>query len=287
MTAFVAEVSSNHYRDLNRCCRFIEQAAAVGCRAVKFQLFRIEELFAPQILAQSEVHRQRKDWELPREFLPPLAQRCRELGIQFSCTPFYLQAVEELLPYVDFYKIASYELLWKDLLEACAATGKPIVLSTGMATLAEIASAVQTLRQAGCLDLTLLHCVSGYPAPPEQCNLAAIDALRRSFSCPVGWSDHSASPAVLYRAVHRWQASMVEFHLDLDGQGEEYAAGHCWLPQEIQSVIEAVRTGCGADGSGEKQPTAVEQSDRDWRADPEDGLRPLKKIRDDWRPDHA
>jgi len=287
MTAFVAEVSSNHYRDLERCCRFIDQAAAIGCQAIKFQLFKIEELFAPQILAQSKVHRQRKEWELPREFLPVLADRCRQLGIQFSCTPFYLQAVEELFPYVDFYKIASYELLWTDLLEACAATGKPMVISTGMATLEEVRSAVKTLRQAGCRDLTVLHCVSGYPAPPDQCNLAAIGTLRQLFDCSVGWSDHSASPAVILRAVHHWQASMIEFHLDLDGWGEEFAAGHCWLPQDIRQVIDTVDTGCAADGSGEKLPTAVEQSDRDWRADPEDGLRPLKKIRDHWRPDHA
>jgi len=287
MITFVAEVSSNHYRDLERCRRFIDQAAAVGCQAVKFQLFKVEELFAPEVLARSEKHRRRKNWELPLEFLPALAERCREQGIQFSCTPFYLQAVEELLPYVDFYKIASYELLWTDLLTACAETGKPVILSTGMATMDEISSAVAALRQGGCLDLTLLHCVSGYPAPADQCNLAAIDTLRQVFNCPVGWSDHSASPAVIWRAIHRWQASLVEFHLDLDGAGEEFAAGHCWLPQQIKPVIDATRIGALADGTGEKQPTDVEMSDREWRADPEDGLRPLKKIRDSWCADNA
>lgn len=280
---FVAEVSSNHHRDLERCFRFIDTAAAVGCGAVKFQLFRIEELFAPEILAKSPMHRARKDWELPVEFLPRLAARCRERKIQFSCTPFYLDAVEELLPHVDFYKIASYELLWTDLVTACARTGKPLVLSTGMATLDEIEGAVETARTAGCADLTLLHCVSGYPAPVEQCNLAAIRTLAQRFACSVGWSDHSVSPAVIYRAVHRWQAGMVEFHLDLEGEGDEFKTGHCWLPEQIEQVIKMTEAGFAADGSGAKTPAAAELPDREWRADPSDGLRPFLEVREHWR----
>ncbi|WP_429884590.1 N-acetylneuraminate synthase family protein [Geoalkalibacter halelectricus] len=279
---FVAEVSSNHHRDLERCFGFIDTAAAVGCGAVKFQLFRIEELFAPEILEKSPAHRARKEWELPVEFLPPLAARCRERGIQFSCTPFYLDAVEELLPHVDFYKIASYELLWTDLLTACARTGKPLVLSTGMATMNEINAAVGTVRTAGCHDLTLLHCVSGYPTPLDQCNLAAIKTLAENFACPTGWSDHSVSPAVIYRAVHRWNARMIEFHLDLEGEGEEFKTGHCWLPEQIQDVIAVTSSGFAADGTGAKIPAAAELPDREWRADPSDGLRPLRHIRETW-----
>lgn len=277
---FVAEVSSNHHRDLERCFKFIDTAALVGCDSVKFQLFRIEELFAPEILAQSARHRARKEWELPVEFLSPLAERCRQREILFSCTPFYLDAVEELLPYVDFYKIASYELLWDDLLSACARTGKPVVLSTGMATMNEIATAVETLRKGGCRDLTLLHCVSGYPTPLDECNLACIRTLAESFGCPTGWSDHSVSPAVIHRAVHRWGAEMIEFHLDLEGEGEEFKTGHCWLPEQIGEVIAATAAGLRADGTGEKIPTPAELPDREWRADPVDGLRPFKKVRE-------
>lgn len=281
---FLAEVSSNHHRSLDRCLAFIDTAARIGCAVVKFQLFCIDQLFAPEILARSEAHRRRADWELPAAFLPALADRCHATGVRFSCTPFYLEAVDELLPYVDFYKIASYELLWSDLLVACARTGKPVVLSTGMATLDEVRAAVATLRQAGCADLTLLHCVSGYPTPPGECNLAAIETLRQTCGCPVGWSDHSTSPGVLYRAVHRWGAGMIEFHLDLDGTGDEFRTGHCWLPEQIQPVIEAIGTGLRADGSGEKIPAPSELPDRDWRADPSDGLRPFLSIRRDWNP---
>lgn len=279
---FVAEVSSNHHRDLARCLAFIEKAAEIGCDAVKFQLFKINELFAPEILARSKMHRDRAAWELPVEFLPELAKKCRSLNISFACTPFYLNAVEELYPYVDFYKIASYELLWGDLLALCAQTGKPVVLSTGMALLDEIKGAVDTLRNAGCEDLTLLHCVSGYPAQPEECNLAAIETIRRHFGCPAGWSDHTVNAAVIFRAVYRWDASMIEFHLDLEGEGEEYQTGHCWLPVRIQQVIEAVRTGIITDGSGKKAPAQSELAEREWRADPGDGLRPLLQLRRKW-----
>lgn len=276
---FIAEVSSNHHRDLQRCIEFIKTAADIGCDAVKFQLFKIEELFAPEILSKSEMHRKRKEWELPVSFLPQLKQSCDEYGIQFSCTPFYLDAVAELEPYVDFYKIASYELLWDDLLAACAKTGKPVVISAGMATIEEIDHALKILKENGASDITLLHCVSAYPTPECECNLAVLGSFRNRYQVKVGWSDHTVSSAVINRAVHRWEADVVEFHLDLDETGDEYASGHCWLPQQIAPVIQGIKLANMIDGNPEKQFVASEASDREWRADPLDGLRPLKNIR--------
>ncbi len=284
---FVAEVSSNHHQNLDRCLEFIDCAADVGCDAVKFQLFKIDELFAPEILENSEQHRERRQWELPVEFLPDLAARCRGKNIQFSCTPFYLKAVEELLPYIDFYKIASYELLWTDLLKACAETGKPVVLSTGMATTIEINNAVATLKNNGCKDLTLLHCVSDYPVSIADCNLAVIEGLKGMTKCPTGWSDHSVNEGLIYSAVFRWDAALVEFHLDLDGDGAEFGSGHCWLPQQIEKVIRNVKNGNEADGDGIKEFSDTEMKERDWRADPKDGLRPFKKIRKDFEGQQA
>ncbi|MFB2754254.1 N-acetylneuraminate synthase family protein [Shewanella xiamenensis] len=276
---FIAEVSSNHHRDLQRCIEFIKTAADIGCDAVKFQLFKIEELFAPEILSKSEMHRKRKAWELPVSFLPQLKQSCEEYGIQFSCTPFYLDAVAELEPFVDFYKIASYELLWDDLLAACAKTGKPIVISAGMANFEEIDHAINVLQNAGCQDITLLHCVSAYPTPKADCNLAVLGRFRERYNIKVGWSDHSVSSAVIRRAVNRWLADCIEFHIDLDKQGAEYAAGHCWLPEQMQLVINECREAQLLDGRPDKVLAPSEAPDRDWRADPIDGLRPLKHIR--------
>ena len=276
---FIAEASSNHGRDLDRARAFVDAAADAGCDAVKFQLFKINRMFAPEILRQSPKHRARAEWELPLSHLAPLAEHCSARKIQFSCTPFYLEAVAELEPFVDFYKVASYELLVTDLLKACARTGKPVILSTGMATMDEIAKAAATLTGAGATDVTLLHCVSAYPTPTEEANLSAIQQIREATGLKTGWSDHTRRPAVIERAVHRWNAAAVEFHLDLDGHGAEYAAGHCWLPQEIAPVIARVRESMIADGSGFKGPQPSELSDREWRADPQDGMRPLKHIR--------
>ena len=281
---FIAEASSNHGRDLGRALAFVDAAADAGCDAVKFQLFKIDRMFAPEILSRSAKHRARRDWELPRAHLAPLAEHCLKRRIQFSCTPFYLEAVEELRPFVAFYKVASYELLVDELLKACARTGKPVVLSTGMATIEEIVHAARTLREGGASDVTLLHCVSAYPTPANEANLSALQAICEATGCPVGWSDHTRRPAVIERAVHRWDARAIEFHLDLDGEGAEYAAGHCWLPNEIGPVIARIRESLVADGAGYKGPQPSELSDRDWRADPADGMRPLRHIRAAWEP---
>ena len=106
---FIAEVSSNHNRNLKRCKKFIDIASDIGCYGIKFQLFKIEKLFHSKILKKSKKHRDRKKWELPTEFIPILSKYSRKKGLKFGCTPFYLEAVKFLKPYVDFYKIASYE----------------------------------------------------------------------------------------------------------------------------------------------------------------------------------
>jgi len=281
MSFFIAEVSSNHSRDIYRALRFIDSAAEIGCDAVKFQLFKVDKLFSKEVLEASKEHRDRKQWELPLEFLPILSDHCKEKGIQFGCTPFYLDAVKELRPYVDFYKIASYELLWDDLLIACANTKKPVIISTGMANTEEIKHAVEILGNHNCKP-DILHCTSAYPTPYKEANLSAIETIRKSTGCKVGWSDHTVDPGVIHRAIHKWDANIVEFHLDLEGDGEEFSAGHCWLPDKIGRVIEQVRHAENSDGNGVKEPAPSETPDRLWRADPTDGLRPLRLIRSEF-----
>lgn len=276
---FIAEVSSNHAGNLDRCIQFIDIAADIGCDAVKFQLFKIDELFTPEVLQGSEDHRKRRAWELSLDIFPALSRHAHERGLFFSCTPFYMDAVAELRPYVDFYKIASYELLWSSLISACSSTGLPLILSTGMAVLDEVQEAVKVARESGCADLSLLHCVSAYPTPFSECNLSVIETLRNTFGCKSGWSDHTVNPFIISQAVSKWSAEIVEFHIDIEGDGAEFAAGHCWLPSDIERIISASREGAIIDGDGMKRPVESEMVEREWRADPADGLRPLMATR--------
>ena len=283
MVKFVAEVSSNHNQDVQRCLQFVDVAAAIGCDAVKLQLFKIDQMYAPEVLELLPWLAARRQWELPAFYLPAIAKRCEQRNIELACTPFYLEAVDELLPYVDWYKIASYELPWTAMLQRCAQTGKPVVLSTGMATAKEIEQARRVLRTNGCTNLTLLHCTSAYPAPVNECNLNVLDLLNYFDDVKVGWSDHTGNAGVIYRAVHYYNVKMIEFHLDLDATGAEYKIGHCWLPDGAATMIRNVRDGFIADGKEiswrAKQPTPTEQAEVLWRHDPTDGLRPFKSER--------
>jgi N-acetylneuraminate synthase len=281
---FIAELGSNHNRDAQRARRLIDECAAAGASAVKIQVFRIEDLFAPEVLAARADLRARRAWEFPLDLLKPLVAHARHRGLQFGATPFGLWAVEELAPHCDFLKVASYELLWHDLIAACGRTGLPLILSTGMATTSEVEAAVTAARDAGCRDLTLLHCVSAYPTPRDQCNLAAIATLAELCSCPVGWSDHSTDARVVERAVSRWGASAIELHVDLeDAEGSE-AGGHNWTPRSLAPMIDAPASAAvavrdPADGDGVKRPMPAEEHDVPWRADASDGLRPLRSTR--------
>jgi len=287
VTRFIAEIGSNHNAHRERCLALVDAAAWAGCGAVKLQVFRVEDLFAPQALQAHPELARRRAWELPLELLGPVRERCRRRGVELGATPFALWAVEALADHVDFFKIASYELLWPALVEACAATGRPLVLSTGMATLQEVSAAVAVARAGGAGQrLRVLHCVSGYPTPPEQANLAAIATLREHLQVPVGWSDHTCSERVVRRAVGKWEASDVELHIDLDGHGNE-AGEHNWIPKRLRELIASIGDTDpdsdaelqAMDGDGVKRPMPVEHGDVLWRADPEDGLRPLRSLR--------
>lgn len=279
-TKFVAEVSSNHNQDLNRSLEFVNVAAECGFDAIKFQLFEVEKLFSPEARVANPQLAKRKGWELPPSFISPLASRAHELGMEFSCTPFHLEAVVLLEPFVDFYKIASYELLWPELALACAKSGKPLVISTGMADLSEVELAVTAIcKNFPDVNLTILHAVSSYPAPYDECNLAAIETLRQQFGFPVGWSDHTVSDGVINAAVFGQHASMIEMHIDLDGKGFEFESQHCWLPEKAKQLISNIREGEKSIGDGIKKPVPAEIPDRIWRADPSDGLRPFMSKR--------
>ncbi len=273
---FISEVSSNHLKNLSRIQKFIKVSKDIGCYGVKFQLFKVDQLFRPEIIKKYPDILRRKKWELPIEFISQISKECKKNKIKFGCTPFYLDAVDLLKKKVDFFKISSYEILWDDLLKKCAKTKKKIIISTGMATLKEVQNAVKILKKFGCKDLTILHCCSNYPTTIEDCNLSTIHTLRKRFKCNVGWSDHSVNQNVLIRAIEKWEVDTIEFHMDLDGKGPEYNQKHCWLPYEIKKVINYTKNRKIIDGTNKKKPTKKEIKERKWRADPLDGFRPIK-----------
>ena len=268
---YIAEICSNHNGNLSRAIELIKVASEVGCHAVKFQLFRLDKTFSNEVLTHPDYQfvRDREAWELPLEWLPQLKDACLSFKMEFGCTPFYIEAIDELKPFVDFYKIASYSLLDYKLINAVSWMKKPLVVSTGMATNEEIKWSLFPLLTS---DLTVLHCVSEYPARNYQ--LDRFKFIQRMFA-HIGYSDHTVDPAAMYYFYH-WGARTFEFHLDLDGGGYEYGIGHCWLPKQIKPVIETINRMESIDASGQSDAEDVE---RGWRADPSDGLRPMLEIR--------
>lgn len=287
---FVAEISSNHNGDLQRCIEMIDASAEAGCDAVKFQLFKINELFSPEAINHNPDIPKRVAWELKEELIPALSEHTRKRGMLFSVTPFYISGVQLLNEWVDFFKIASYELLWTDLFRACAATGKPLVFSIGMSTPDEIEGALQVIGKSNVKEIVVLHCNSAYPTPLPDVNLAVITTLRNKFSSYLpgkqiefGWSDHTVNDAVVLSSIFRHDSKMIEFHIDLDGTGYEYKSGHCWLPSQIGNVIKMVREANVSEGNGIITPSNSELVERQWRADATDGLRPLLTTREKLR----
>lgn len=281
MTKFIAEVSSNHNRNLNRCLEFVKVAKEIGCYAIKFQLFKIDKLFSKEVLEKSVEHRKRKKWELPDEFIPAIKKECLKHKIKFGCTPFDLEAVRFLNKYVDFYKISSYEILWNNLLKECAQSKKPVIFSTGMANLDEILKAKKILKKNGCKDITTLHCISEYPADIKNSNLHFFNILKKKLKVKVGWSDHTKDELFLAFLCNHFDIEYLEFHLDLDKKGYEYGPGHCWLPDEIKQIINFQKKVklLRNNKSIKKNFSKIEKSERLWRADPQDGLRPFLTVR--------
>lgn len=286
---FIADVGSNHNQDINRIEKLIIIAKEMGCHAVKFQLFRGDKLYAPEFPEKiKEAHAQ----ELSLKFIPKIFAICHAHKIEFHCTPFDLEAVEILKPYVDQFKISSYDILNLDLIKVCLETDKPLGISFGnWKDEKEILNIINFIEYHPLYFLyikrgllTLYHCISKYPAKAEECNmentfyLMQLRTSKWSETIKFGWSDHTVQPGVIYAAAAN-EIDCIEFHLDLeDGQGLEYKHGHCWRPSQIKSVIKTVRVMEAANTPIiEKLPS----DNYKWRSDSEDGMRPLKEFRKD------
>jgi len=278
-----AEIGSNHNQNLDRTIKLIKEAKKIGCDFVKFQLFKGENLYHSSFGAK--INQMRK-WELPSHFLPEISRCCKVNDIRLGISVFDLEAVEIASKYADCLKIGSYELLWHDLIKTVVKTGKPWMISSGMADWGQISKAISLVRPCkfAQVPMAILHCNSNYPARPQNCCLNQISLLNKIFpAMKIGWSDHTTESGVIYKAV-ALGAKFIEFHFDLeDGLGYESSIGHCWKPDKIGEVIHNVRI-----GEIEEESTDTGESEAaKWRTDPTDGLRPLKKFREELLKDEA
>jgi N,N'-diacetyllegionaminate synthase len=268
----IAETGVNHNGDVELARALVETAAKAGADAVKMQTFvaeRVAGRAAPKAAYQIETTggeesqlEMLKRLELSPEAHEELQALCRKLGVLFVSTPFDRESVD-LLDRLDvpFLKIGSGEVTNLPFLAYAASKGRPVVLSTGMSNLAEVDDAVRTLEQAGCENLTLLHCVSNYPADPADVNLRAMTTMARAWGHPVGYSDHTPGLAVALAAV-AMGAVVLEKHftLDRDLPGPDQRAS--LEPSEFREMVDGIRTIEKAMGSGRKTPAPSEANTR-------------------------
>jgi N-acetylneuraminate synthase/N,N'-diacetyllegionaminate synthase len=264
----VAEAGVNHDGDEEKARRLVEAAAAAGADVVKFQLFRAEEVAsasAPkagyQLDTTGEDESQLdmlRSLELPPEAFPRLFLHARALGLEFLATAYAPDELDLLDDAgVEAFKFASAQIVELPLLEHAARKGKLLIVSTGMATVEEIAEALAAIRAAGDPPVCLLQCTTSYPSEAADANLRAIATLRERFGVPVGYSDHTEGDAASVAAV-ALGAVLVEKHLTLDRAlaGPDHAAS--LDPAGFAAMVDRIREAEAALGSPEKRPTEVE-----------------------------
>ena len=248
----VAEMSANHGQDFEKAVSIVQAAAKAGADAVKLQTYTADTMTLdcdnPYFRITGTIWEGRTLYDLyneaftPWEWQPKLKVIANEIGLDFFSTPFDETAVDFLEEMnVPAYKVASFEIVDIPLLKRIGLTGKPVIMSTGMATLAEIEEAVDTMRGAGCKELALLKCTSAYPAPSEDMNLRTIAHLAEAFDLPVGLSDHTEGIAVPVAAV-ALGACLVEKHFTLSRACPGPDTPFSLEPHEFRSMVEAVRT---------------------------------------------
>lgn len=250
----IAEAGVNHNGSLDRAFEMIEVAAEAGADAVKFQTFNPDRL----VLRSEAQYEMLVGLRLTDDEHGALMQRCTELGLLFLSTPFDEESADFLNGLgVAAFKLPSGEITNHAFLTHVARFGRPMIVSTGMATLDEVGEAVQTIRAAGNEEFALLHCVSTYPAEPEDANLRAMATMATAFGVPVGYSDHTLGIAVGIGAV-ALGACIIEKHFTLDTTlpGPDHRAS--LEPPELTELILGIRAIEAALGDGRKEPRASE-----------------------------
>lgn len=273
----IAEMSGNHNQSLDRAIEIVDSAAASGAHALKLQTYtadtmtldiREREFFIedPKSLWKGRsLYDLYQEAHTPWEWHKPIFDRCREKGIICFSTPFDATAVD-FLEELDApcYKIASFENTDLPLIRKVAATGKPIIMSTGMASIAELDESVRAAREAGCKELVLLKCTSTYPATAENTNILTIPHLRELFDCEVGLSDHTMGVGVSVAAV-ALGATVIEKHFTLCRADGGVDSTFSLEPDELRSLVLETERAWQALGAISYGPTDKEKDSLKFR----------------------
>jgi len=254
----IAELSGNHNGQIERALRLIDVAKEMGADAVKLQTYTADTMTIDAAGPEFEIkgglwdgrrlHELYQEAQTPWDWHPQLFDHARRVGIACFSTPFDASAVD-LLEKLDApaYKVASFEIVDLPLIRRVAQTGKPLIISTGMANLGEIGEAVQAARSAGASQIALLHCTSGYPTPPEDSNLATISHLATAFGTVTGLSDHTPGHAVAVAAV-ALGASIIEKHVTLRRADGGPDGAFSLEPAELRALVDGCRVAFAAIG---------------------------------------
>jgi N-acetylneuraminate synthase len=267
-------LSGNHNQSLDRALAIVDAAADSGAHAIKLQTYTAETMTLDLDIDEFSITDPKSLWagqsmhalytkaHTPWDWHAPIMSRARERGITCFSSPFDESAVDFLESLdVPAYKIASFECTDLPLIHKAAATGKPLIISTGMATLAEIDDAVRTAREAGCKDLVLLKCTSTYPASPENTNLRTIAHMRELFGCEVGLSDHTMGVGASVAAV-AFGATVIEKHFTLARADGGVDSSFSLEPAELVSSVVETERAWQALGAVRYGPTEAEMRAR-------------------------
>jgi len=266
----IAEMSGNHNGSLKRALEIVDAAAKNGADAVKLQTYTADTMTLKVDLPEFKIQDESSLWagrtlydlyeeaHTPWEWHEPIFSRAKELGMLGFSTPFDASAVDFLEGLdVEVYKIASFENTDLPLIRKAASTGKPLIISTGLATVGEISEAVYAARLAGCVDLVLLKTTSSYPAKPESTNLRTLPHMRELFGCYVGLSDHTLGIGVSIASVSLG-AGIIEKHLTLDRDDGGVDSAFSLIPSELKSLVEESDRAWASQGKPHYGPTEAE-----------------------------